>query len=165
MNTARTPYPSDVSDGEWEFLLPYLTLMDEDAPQRKYPLRAVFNALRYIVKTDCHWRYLPHDNQHWKLRRQVRRQHGREEEPSACMIDAQSVKTPTSVPASRQGKDAGKQIAGRKRSIVIDTIGLVLAVLVTAARVQDSVAGTQLLDQVSSRHPGIRNVCVARGYS
>ncbi|MEU0900377.1 transposase [Streptomyces massasporeus] len=80
------------------------------------------------------------------------------------MIDAQSVKTSTSVPATSQGTDAGKKIVGRKRSIVTDTIGLLLAVLVTAASVQDSVAGTQLLDQVAADHPGIRKVWVDGGY-
>ncbi|GAA3311768.1 hypothetical protein GCM10020295_82170 [Streptomyces cinereospinus] len=80
------------------------------------------------------------------------------------MIDAQSVKTSTSVPASSQGTDAGKKIVGRKRSIVTDTLGLLLAVLVTAASVQDSVAGTRLLDQVAAEHPGIRKVWVDGGY-
>src|SRR4029079_3950627 len=65
MSTARKPYLSDVSDGEWEFLLPYLTLMDEDAPQREHDLREVFNALRYVVKTGCQWRMLPHDFPPW----------------------------------------------------------------------------------------------------
>jgi hypothetical protein len=80
------------------------------------------------------------------------------------VIDAQSVKTSTSVPASSQGTDAGKKIVGRKRSIVTDTIGLLLAVLVTAASVQDSVAGAQLLDQVAAAHPTIRKVWVDGGY-
>jgi transposase len=80
------------------------------------------------------------------------------------VIDAQSVKTSTSVPAASQGTDAGKKIVGRKRSIVTDTLGLLLAVLVTAASVQDSVAGTQLLDQVAAGHPGIRKVWVDGGY-
>lgn len=83
---------------------------------------------------------------------------------SACAIDAQSVKTSTSVPLRNQGMDAGKKIVGGKRSIVIDTIGLLLAVLVTAASVQDSAAGTQLLDQVAADHPGIRKVWVDGGY-
>ena len=65
MNTARKPYSSDVSDGEWEFLLPYLTLMREDAPQRDHDLRELFNALRYVVKTGCQWRMLPHDFPPW----------------------------------------------------------------------------------------------------
>ncbi len=98
------------------------------------------------------------------LRQLLRQKEGRDTEPSACVIDAQSVKTSTSVPASGQGVDAGKKIVGRKRSIVVDTIGLLLAVLVTAASVQDSVAGTQLLDQVSAEHPAIRKVWVDGGY-
>jgi transposase len=98
------------------------------------------------------------------LRELVRQKEGRHTEPSACVIDAQSVKTSTSVPAMSQGTDAGKKIVGRKRSIVTDTIGLLLAVLVTAASVQDSVAGTQLLDQVAAGHPGIRKVWVDGGY-
>jgi len=61
MSTTRKPYPSDVSDAEWEFLVPYLTLMREDAPQREYSLRQVFNAVRYVVKTGCQWDFLPHD--------------------------------------------------------------------------------------------------------
>ena len=65
MNTTRKSYPSDVTDAEWEFLLPYLTLMREDAPQREYPLRELFDALRYLVKTGCQWRFLPHDFPPW----------------------------------------------------------------------------------------------------
>jgi len=61
MSTTRKSYPSDVTDAEWEFLLPYLTLMREDAPQREHALRALFNAMRYVVKTGCQWRYLLHD--------------------------------------------------------------------------------------------------------
>lgn len=76
----------------------------------------------------------------------------------------QSVKTSTSVPATSQGTDAGKKIVGRKRSIVTDTVGLLLAVLVTTAGVQDSVAGHQLLDRVPAGHPGIRKVWVDGGY-
>jgi transposase len=89
---------------------------------------------------------------------------GRNAEPSACVIDAQSVKTSTSVPAASQGIDAGKKIVGRKRSIITDTLGLLLAVLVTAAGVQDSVAGAHLLEQVSADHPTIRKVWVDGGY-
>src|SRR5436190_13574355 len=65
MSTTRKSYPSDVTDGEWEFLIPYLTLMREDAPQRDYSLREPFNAVRYVVKTGCQWRFLPHDFPPW----------------------------------------------------------------------------------------------------
>ena len=74
MNTTRKSYPSDVSDAEWEFLLPYLTLMREDAPQRAHDMREVFNAVRYVVKTGCQWRMLPHDFPDWTVAyQQVRR--------------------------------------------------------------------------------------------
>jgi transposase len=65
MNTTRKSYPSDVADAEWEFLLPYLTLMREDAPQREYSLRDLFNAVRYVARTGCQWPYLPHDLPSW----------------------------------------------------------------------------------------------------
>lgn len=80
------------------------------------------------------------------------------------MIDAQSVKTSTSVPASTQGIDAGKKIVGRKRSIITDTLGLLLAVLVTAASVQDSTVGRTLLKQAAADHPTLRKVWVDGGY-
>ena len=65
MSTTRRSYPSDASDAEWEFLIPYLTLMREDAPQRDYSLRDVFDAVRYVVKTGCQWDFLPHDFPPW----------------------------------------------------------------------------------------------------
>ncbi|MFL5341918.1 MAG: transposase, partial [Gemmataceae bacterium] len=65
MDATRKGYPSDVSDAEWMFLAPYLTLMREDAPQREHALRDLFNAVRYVVKTGCTWRFLPNDFPPW----------------------------------------------------------------------------------------------------
>lgn len=151
----------------------------------EHDLREIMDAILYVDRTGVQWRYLPHDFPHWNtvygyfakwqsdgifaqlnglLRELVREQEGRNAKPSACVIDAQSVKTSTSVPATSQGTDNAKKIVGRKRSIVTDTLGLLLAVLVTAASVQDSVAGTQLLDQVAAAQPGIRKVWVDGGY-
>lgn len=157
MNTARTPYPSDVSDGEWEFLLPYLTLMDEDVPQRKYPLRAVFNALRYFVKTGCHWRYLPHEFPPWtvvyqqarrwmeakvfeqiahELRIVLRLVDGRNEQPSAAIFDGRTMQsTPES--GGRAGYDGHKKKKGSKVHIAVDTLGNLLALKVTPANEQE----------------------------
>jgi len=71
---ARKPYPSDVTDEEWEFVTPYLTLMTEDAPQREHDLREVFNAMRWIVRTGSPWRYMPNDQPPWgAVYRQSRR--------------------------------------------------------------------------------------------
>ncbi|MGW7529717.1 IS5 family transposase [Streptomyces sp. NPDC054783] len=151
----------------------------------EHDLREIMNAILYVDRTGVQWRYLPHDFPPWEtcygyfakwqmdgvfaqltgvLRRLLRQQEGKEAEPSACVIDAQSVKTSTSVPAAGQGTDAAKKIVGRKRSIVTDTLGLLLAVLVTAASVQDSTAGTHLIDQVAAAHPTIRKVWVDGGY-
>jgi len=191
--TDRRAYPSDLSDARWELIEPVLSAWLYERHGRalgfgrppEHDLREIMNAILYVDRTGVQWRYLPHDFPNWNtvygyfakwqsdgifaqlnglLRELVRQQEGRNAEPSACVIDAQSVKTSTSVPATSQGTDNAKKIVGRKRSIVTDTIGLLIAVLVTAASVQDSVAGTQLLDQVSAGHPGIRKVWVDGGY-
>jgi transposase len=151
----------------------------------EHDLRDIMDAILYVDRTGVQWRYLPHDFPHWNtvygyfvkwqregvfaqlnglLRQLLRRKEGRDAEPSACVIDAQSVKTSTSVHVSSQGVDAGKKIVGRKRNIVTDTIGLLLAVLVTAASVQDSAAGSRLIDQVAAEHPSVRKVWVDGGY-
>ncbi|MDX2565517.1 IS5 family transposase, partial [Streptomyces sp. TX20-6-3] len=191
--TKRRPYPSDLSDARWELIEPVLAAWRLERRSKalhfgrppEHNLRDIMDAILYVDRTGVQWRYLPHDFPHWNtvygyfakwadegvfaqlnglLRQLLREKEGRNGEPSACVIDAQSVKTSTSVPASSQGVDAGKKIVGRKRSIVTDTLGLLLAVLVTAAGVQDSVAGTHLLDQVAAEHPGIRKVWVDGGY-
>lgn len=175
--TKRRPYPSDLSDARWELIEPVLTAwrferrgraLDFGRPP-EHNLRDIMDAILYVDRTGVQWRYLPHDFPHWNtvygyfakwadegvftqlnglLRQLLREKEGRDGEPWACVIDAQSVKTSTSVHVSGQGVDAGKKIVGRKRSIVTDTLGLLLAVLVTAASVQDSVDGTTLLDRV-----------------
>ncbi|WP_345572140.1 IS5 family transposase [Streptomyces plumbiresistens] len=189
----RRAYPSDLSDARWELIEPVLSAWRFERRRRalgfgrppEHDLREIMNAILYVDRTGVQWRYLPHDFPHWNtvygyfakwqadgifaqlnglLRELVRQREGRNAEPSACVIDAQSVKTATSIPAKSQGTDAGKKIVGRKRSIVTDTLGLLLAVLVTAASVQDSVAGTQLIDHVATTHASIRKVWVDGGY-
>jgi transposase len=189
----RRPYPSDLSDARWELIEPVLAAWRYERHGRalafgrpaELDLREIMNAILYVDRTGVQWRYLPHDFPHWNsvygyfakwqkdgifaqlnglLWRLVREQEGRNTEPSACVIDAQSVKTSTSVPAAGQGTDNAKKIVGRKRSIVTDTLGLLLAVLVTAASVQDSNVGTLLLDQVAADHPTIRKTWVDGGY-
>ncbi|MHA7961094.1 IS5 family transposase [Streptomyces sp. L500] len=191
--TVRRPYPSDLSDARWALIEPVLAAWRAERRRHalnigrppEHDLREIMNAILYVDRTGVQWRYLPHDFPPWEtvygyfakwqkdgvftqvnglLRELVRQKEGRTASPSACVIDAQSVKTATSVPATSQGTDAGKKIVGRKRSIVTDTLGLLLAVLVTAASVQDSVAGTQLLDQVAADHPTIRKTWVDGGY-
>ncbi|WP_328883518.1 IS5 family transposase [Streptomyces sp. NBC_00299] len=189
----RRAYPSDLSDARWELIEPVLSAwrferrgraLDFGRPP-EHDLREIMNAILYVDRTGVQWRYLPHDFPNWNtvygyfakwqsdgnfaqlnglLRELVRQQEGKHRHPSACVIDAQSVKTSTSVPARTQGIDAGKKIVGRKRSIITDTLGLLLAVLVTAAGVQDSTAGRPLLEQAATEHPTLRKVWVDGGY-
>ncbi|MFI1370062.1 IS5 family transposase [Streptomyces griseochromogenes] len=189
----RRPYPSDLSDARWALIEPVPAAWRAERRRSalnigrppEHDLREIMNAILYVDRTGVQWRYLPHDFPPWEtcygyfakwqkdrvfaqltgvLRRLLRQQEGQVAEPSACVIDAQSVKTSTSVPAAGQGTDAAKKVVGRKRSIVTDTLGLLLAVLVTAASVQDSAAGTHLVDQVAASHPVIRKVWVDGGY-
>jgi transposase len=157
MNNSRKPYPTDVSDAEWEFLLPYLTLMREDVPQRSHDMREVFNAIRYLVKSGCHWRMLPHDFPDWTVvYQQMRRwmQAGVFEkvahdlrlilrlvtehnpQPSATIIDGRTLQsTPES--GQRAGFDGAKKKKGSKVHLAVDTMGNLLALKVTAANEQE----------------------------
>ena len=162
---ARKPYPSDVTDEEWEFIASYLTLMNAKAPQRKYDPREVFNAMRWIVRTGSQWRYMPHDMPPWEavyqqtqrwyaagvfeaitqdLRRILRILVGRQEEPSAAIFDSSTAlaevsRTLQSTPESgdRAGYDGAKRKKGSKVHMAVDTLGHLLSLHVTAADEQD----------------------------
>jgi transposase len=153
----RRPYPSDVSDEEWAFVAPYLTLMREDAPQRDHPLREVFNGLRWLARTGAQWRMLPHDlppwytvyqqTQRWlqagvfeaivhDLRRLLREATGRAPEPTAVVLDGRTVQsTPES--GAGAGFDGHKKRKGRKVHTAVDTLGHLLALVVTPANEQE----------------------------
>ena len=153
----RKPYPSDVSDEEWAFVAPYLVLMTEDAPQRDYSLREVFNGLRWIVRCGAQWRMMPHDLPPWHtvyqqtrrwlkagvfeaivhdLRRLLREVEGRAPEPRAVVFDGRTVQsTPES--GERAGYDGHKKKNGSKAHIAVDTLGHLLAVVVTPANEQE----------------------------
>ena len=188
----RQPYLSDLSDARWTLIEPTLAAWRAERQKTSLnlggkvtDLREVMNAILFLNRTGVPWRYLPHDFpphttvfgyfSAWTadgtveklglhLHRMVREQAGRTAEPTACVIDAQSVKTATSVPTNTQGADAGKKIVGRKRSIVVDTLGLLLLVMVTAASVSDNVARIQLLTRVAADHPTISKAWVDTGY-
>jgi transposase len=154
---ARKPYPSDVTDEEWEFVLPYLTLMREDAPQREHDLREVFNGMRYVVRAGEAWRMMPNDLPPWAavyqqaqrwiaagvfeamtqdLRRILRVLEGRHEEPSAAIFDSRTLQsTPES--GRRAGYDGAKRKKGSKVHMAVDTLGYLLSLHVTAASEQD----------------------------
>ena len=157
MNTPRKAYGSDVTDAEWTFLLPYLCLMREDAPQREHSLRELFNALRYMVKTGCTWRFLPHDFPPWTavyqqarrwldngvfeqiahdLRAIVRVLTERQPDPSAVIFDARTLQsTPES--GSRAGFDGHKKKHGSKVHVAVDALGHLLALVATPANEQE----------------------------
>jgi transposase len=153
----RPPYPSDVSDEEWAFVAPYLTLMTLEAPQRRYALREVFNALRWLVRAGATWRMLPHDFPRWEivyqqtqrwfkagcfqaitddLRLILRLAAGRHPQPSAAIFDSQTLQsTPES--GARAGYDGHKRRKGSKLHLAVDTLGHLLALHVTPANEQD----------------------------
>lgn len=157
MEKDRKPYPSDVRDDEWALVVSYLTLMREDAPQREHSLRDIFNGLRWMVRTGAPWRMMPHDLPPWHtiyqqtqrwiragvfeamvhdLRAILREAEGRKKDPSAAIFDSRTIQsTPDS--GSRAGYDGGKKKKGSKVHIAVDTLGHLLALLVTPANKQE----------------------------
>jgi transposase len=156
-STVRSPYPSDVSDEEWQFIAPYLTLMKEDAPQRDHDLREVFNGVRWIVRTGSPSRYMPHDlppyhtvyqqTQRWiragvfeeivaDLRALIRLGEGKHEQPTAAIIESRTMQGSVES-GHRAGWDGAKKRNGSKLHLAVDTLGEFLALVVTPADAQD----------------------------
>jgi len=183
---ARKGYPSDVTDEEWQFVVPYLTLMREDAPQREHDLREVFNGLRYIIRTGAPWRMMPNDlppwhtvyqqSQRWitdgvfeaivdDLRTLLRLVEGRNAEPSAVIIDSRTVQsTPTS--GAEAGFDGAKKRKGRKVHMAVDTLGNLLALYVTPANASDREQVAELTKQVQNLTNGHVEIAFAdAGYT
>lgn len=152
---------------------------------RVHDLKEIVNAILYVNRTGVPWEYLPHDFPPFKtvydyyakwetdgtteqvhdlLRDRTRRANDRTVEPSAAVVDAQSVKTSGSIAETSQGIDAGKKIKGRKRHLITDTLGLVLTVLVTAASVHDSAGSKQALTELAAAHPKVTKVWANGGY-
>ena len=154
----KQTYPSDTSEEQWALIEPLLPAVNTGGRPEKHPRRAIVDAILYVVRTGCAWRQLPADFPPWQtvywyfvrfeqakatekilpvVREQLRLQQGRNPEPSAGLIDSQSVKGADTVGRDTRGYDAGKKINGRKRFIVTDTLGLLLVVVVLSAGVQD----------------------------
>jgi transposase len=186
MHTTRKSYPSDVSDADWAFLLPYLTLMREDAPQREHSLRELYNGLCYVVKTSCQWRFLPHDFPPWAaVYQQARRWNDagvfeaashdlrvilrlvleREAQPSAAILDGRTLQsTPES--GARAGYDGCKKKNGSKVHVAVDTLGNLLALKITAANEQERAQVAELaaqMQEVTGDH--IEIAFVDQGYT
>jgi transposase len=186
----RLPYRSDLSDARWALIEPILTAWRAGRSglgikEPVHDLREIVNAILYVSRTGMAWEYLPHDFPPYKtvydyyakwekdgttakihdlLRAQVRRKAGRADEPTAAIIDAQAVKTSGNVPESDQGVDVGKQIKGRKRHIATDTLGLLLAIVVTSAAIQDTNGGKDVVDVLAANHPTVTKAWVDSGY-
>lgn len=184
-NKARS-YPSDVSDEEWAFCAPYLTLMNELAPQRKHALRQIFNALRWLVRAGCPWRMMPHDLPPWPavqqqtgrwvragcfenmahdLRLLLRLAAQRTDAPSAAILDSRTLQsTPES--GARAGFDGHKKRKGSKVHAAVDTLGHLLALKVTPANAQDRAQVEELvvaLPEVSGENVAV--AFVDQGYT
>ena len=182
----RKPYPSDVSDEEWAFVAPYLTLLREDAPQRDHPLREVFNGLRWLARAGATWRMLPHDLPPWQavyqqtqrwiraevfaalvhdLRALLREIEGRAPQPTAAVLDGRPRQSsPES--GGRAGYDGHNKRKGSKVHLAVDTLGHLLALTVTPANEQERAQVGELAAQVQEATGQTVEVAyVAQGYT
>ncbi len=175
MKTPRLPYETDLREAAWQMLAPFVLAPKMRGRPREVDVREVLNAIFYRLRTGCMWRLLPHDFPKWQTvyyyfrqwkadgrwsqmnaawRSQLRRADGREAEPSAAILDSQTVKT--SEQGGARGYDAAKKTNGRKRHILVDTIGLLLMVVVHAANIQDHAGAKLVLNQVRHQLPRLK---------
>ncbi len=176
-----TTYPTNLSNSQWQIISKFL----DTQRNRKYNLRDIVNAILYVVKTGCQWRMLPGDFPSWRivyyyfsswnkkgvieeiqlsLVEQVRKKSGKKATPTAGIIDAQSVKN-TLVSSESKGFDAGKKIKGIKRHIIVDTLGLILAVVIQSASVQDRNGAMDVIEKLRVQFKKVILLFADGGYS
>jgi|UniRef100_UPI002F90CB6A transposase len=186
----RKPYPSDLTDEQWELLEPVITAWKARHPsvsghQGKYAMREIVNAILYQNRTGCQWEFLPHDmpppgavkyyfylwrdegtdqDIHDLLRWQLREKRKRLADPSLVVLDTQSIHVAVGVPATTTGRDAAKRVPGRKRCLAVDVLGLVVAVVVLAASAHENTAGIALLDQIAGQSGSVKKALVDQGF-
>lgn len=177
-------YPTDLSDAEWSILEPLVPAARPGGRPEKWSKRAICDGIFYLVRSGCHWRLLPREFPPWKtvyhyfrawrldgtweqlnatLRERERKRQGRKREPSGCIMDSQSAKT-TSVGGIR-GYDGGKKLSGRKRHLLVDTLGLVLTAKVHAADIQDRAAVPHVLAGMKERFRRLAHIWLDQGYT
>lgn len=180
----RKPYPSDLSDAQWKIIEPFIPPEKPGGRHREVDIREVVNAIFYLLRSGCSWRMLPHEFPPWQtvytyfaqwrddgtfkkindtLRVRLRVKAGREEQPSAAILDSQSVKTTET--KGERGFDAGKGVNGRKRHILVETMGLLLTVVVHIASIQDRDGAQIVLKKAKQCFPRLRLIWADGGYA
>jgi putative transposase len=180
----RKPYPTDLSDAEWTYIEPHLPAPKGLGRPQTHDLREILNAVFYVLKSGCQWRLLTHDFPRWPtvyhyfktwringtwerinraLRERLRVRLKRDPQPSAGVVDSESVKT-TAVGGEDRGYDGGKKVKGRKRHLLVDTEGFVLTAKVHSAKVMDYEGIKTLLRKADERFPHLSHLWLDAGY-